>query len=76
MRRLRAAVGLTHASMVMPELRSRELLSGIVTMLLVPSKERALPYLPLGLHPVPVAVPEFPLPERSVTETPLPSLKP
>ena len=59
----------------MPEVRSSVLLSGIVTTLLVPLKERALPYLPAALQLVPEAVPKLPLPERSVTEVPLPSLK-
>ena len=43
---LETVVGSTQASRVIPELSCRELLFGIVTRLLVPLKESALPYFP------------------------------
>src|SRR5437016_5178162 len=64
--------GLTHASSVMPEVRSREGLSPIVTQLLVPLNESALPAWPAA-HVAFAIVPLFPLPDASATMEPVPS---
>ena len=71
-------VGLTQASRVMPVVRSRLLVSGMVAVALVPLKVRALPYLPL---PVPVQVvlvrvPLLPVPDWSVMVVPVPVSRP
>lgn len=47
-----------------------------MTQLVVPLNTRALPKRPAVVHAVPVVLPAFPLPERSPTSEPLPSLKP
>ncbi len=71
-----SSFGLTHASSVIPVVRSSELLSGTVTEALVPLKLRALPNLPPASHVVPDVVPLFPVPDASPTALPVPSLKP
>src|SRR6185295_11419343 len=58
----------------MPVVRSRELASGTLTRLLVPLNESAPPYLPLVDQLVFDAVPTLPVPEKSVTDAPAPSL--
>jgi hypothetical protein len=71
------AFGLTHASSVMPVVRSRELESGTVTNELEPLNESALPNLP-ALAPAHVAlesVPLLPFPDRSAVVEPAPSSK-
>src|SRR5262245_8613616 len=71
---LDTAVGLTHASSVMPVVRSSELASGTLTRLLVPLNDSAPPYLPLVDQVVFDVVPTLPLPEKSVTDATAPSL--
>ena len=73
---LASAAGFTHASSVIPIVRSSELASGTVTQLDEPLKESAPPYLPLNAHAVFVTVPLLPDPETSLTFVPVPSLKP
>ena len=63
-------VGLTHASIVMVPVRSREFASGIVTVALAPLKFSALPNRPV-VHAVPEVVPALPLPDESVTAVPM-----
>src|SRR4051794_1770139 len=70
------AVGRIHASIVMPEVRSRLFASGTVTQSLVPLKLRAPPNLPAIVRVAPAIVPVLPLPEASVTEPPDVSSKP
>src|SRR2546423_14947710 len=71
-----SAVGLTHASSVIPFVRSSELASGTVTRLLVPSKATAAPYLPVADHvAVALSEPALPLPEESAAAVPVPSPK-
>src|SRR5262252_6190210 len=48
----------------------------MVTKALLPLKDKALPYLPEVVHVAPVIVPLFPLPDKSLTTVPLPSLNP
>jgi hypothetical protein len=59
------AEGSTHAISVIPVVRSSELLSLTVTQSLMPSNDRALPYLPAVVHAAPLTVPPFALPETS-----------
>jgi hypothetical protein len=68
--------GLTHASMVMPVVRSRLAASAIVTQLVVPLNESALPKRPELFQVAPLIVPVLPLPDASAVVGPLPSLKP
>src|SRR4029077_10593100 len=48
----------------------------MVTKALDPLKVKALPYLPEVVQVAPLIVPLFPLPDRSLTTVPLPSLNP
>ena len=65
-------VGNTHASNVIPVVRSRSLASATVTQLFVPLNKTALPYLPAGVHVALETVPVWPLPVASaVTSLPL-----
>jgi hypothetical protein len=48
----------------------------MVTKAFVPLKVKALPYFPEVVHVAPLIVPSFPLPDRSFTAVPLPSLNP
>ena len=70
------AVGITHASSVIPVVTSSEFESLICTRLLEPLKDKAPPYLPPAMRVAPLIVPVFPLPDSSVTLGPEPSLKP
>src|SRR5947209_15831895 len=67
--------GFTHASSVIPFVRSSDALSGTVTQLLTPSNARALPKRP-AVHLVLVSVPVFPSPDASAVVVPEPSSKP
>src|SRR5438128_10624790 len=68
--------GSTHASRVIPEPRWRLSESGMLTyVFFVASNDRAFPYLPELLQVAPAIVPLFPLPDRSFTAVPAPSLK-
>src|SRR5258705_908241 len=67
-------VGLTHASSVIAVVKRRDAESGIVTTALVPLNESAPPYFPAVDHVVADTVPVLPLPDRSVTVVPVPSL--
>ena len=64
--------GLTHASRVMPLERSRDAESAIVTQSLTPSKERALPVLPVA-QVGPESEPLLPEPELSAAVLPEPA---
>src|SRR5258706_5038597 len=68
-------VGNTQASSVMPVVSRREVEFGIVTCAPVPLNTSALPNLPAVVQLAPPIVPVLPLPERSVTAVPAPSLK-
>ena len=57
------AVGLTHASSVMPLVRCSDAASATVTFALVPLKLRAFPYLPCVVQVALLMAPMFPLPE-------------
>src|SRR5262249_28193298 len=70
-----AAVGLTHASSVIPFVRCRDAESATVTRSPVPLNERAPPYLPRAVRVAPVMVPLLPVPELSSTAVPLASPK-
>src|SRR5262245_61089799 len=70
-----ADVGKTHASRVIPTVKSSKLLSAIVTRLPVPLNDSALPYRPAVVQVAPVMVPVFPLPDTSATVGPAPALK-
>jgi len=71
---LLTVVGLTHASSVIAVVKRREGASGIVTTELVPLNESAAAVLPAVVHVVPDTVPVLPLPDRSLTVVPVPSL--
>ena len=68
--------GRTHASTVIPDERSSEAESGIVTQSLTPSKLNADANRPDELHVAPDTVPLFPRPEESATVAPEPALNP
>ena len=70
------AVGLIHADSVMPVVRSSTLASGMLTMLEIPLKLRALPNLPVVTHAVPVRLPVRLFPDESTVVVPPPSSKP
>jgi hypothetical protein len=70
------ALGRTHASTVIPVVRSRLAESGIVTQLLVPLNESAPPKRPEALQVAPLIVPVLPLPDASAVVPPPPSLNP
>src|SRR5262245_39474208 len=72
---LDADEGLTHASRVMPVLRSSDGASVIVTRALAPLNIRAFPNFPVDAHVAPLMVPVLPLPDASATVPPVPSLK-
>ena len=68
-----SAVGRTHASTVtLPT--SSDAASGTVTQSFTPSKFSAAPYFPAATRVAPEIVPALPVPERSVTDVPDPSL--
>src|SRR5215469_3804046 len=69
------ARGFTQASMVTPDVMSSEGASFTVIQLLVPSNKRAPPNLPAAIQVAPEMKPVLPLPEKSVTVAPEPSLK-
>jgi hypothetical protein len=69
-------VGKSHASSVIPVVRSSEFESLTVTRALVPLKDKAFPYFPEVVQVAVPIVPVFPLPDASVTIVPKPSLKP
>src|SRR3974390_291772 len=68
--------GFTHASSVIPVVRSSDAESLTVTSALVPSNTRALPYMPEVVQVAPLTVPLFPFPDVSNTVVPAPSLNP
>src|SRR6266545_4749724 len=69
-------VGYTHASKVIPVVKSNELASLTVTRALVPLNDRAGPNFPAVVHVAASIAPLFPLPDVSVTVVPAPSLNP
>ena len=73
---LPSPVGRTHASSVIPVVRSRLLASATVTRSLTPSKVSALPNFPAVVHVGPLIVPTLPLPELSAAAVPMPASKP
>ena len=70
------AVGKTHASSVMPLVKSRLATSLTLTRLLVPLKDKFFPNFPDVFQVAPPMVPLFPLPEASAVVLPAPSSKP
>src|SRR5712692_5772764 len=68
-----AVVGYTHASSVIPLVRSKVVESFTVTKL-DPLKERALPNLPCADQVGPVSVPVLEFPDASAVVVPVPSL--
>ena len=68
-------LGFTHASRVMPAVRSRLDESGTVTIAFVPLNWSALPYLPVVTQVALAIEPLLPRPEVSPSEAPLPSSK-
>ena len=68
--------GGTQASRVMPVVRSRLLVSGMVTEALVPLKASACPYLLVVVQVALVRVPLLPVPDWSGAVVPLPVSKP
>src|SRR4051794_1910727 len=70
------AVGLTHASSVIPPVRSNEAESGTLTQLLTPLNDTALPNFPVADHVALASVPLFPRPLMSAGGGPGPSLTP
>src|SRR5262245_24857129 len=70
-----SALGCTHASSVIPDVRSSEFESGTVTLSFTPSNDMALPCLPPALQRAPEMVPLFPDPDASATVEPVPSSK-
>ena len=67
--------GATHASSVIPVVKSSAAVSLMVTQSLTPSNDSALPYLPCVDHVAPEIVPVCPRPLRSTSVVPVPSLK-
>src|SRR3712207_1890995 len=67
------AVGRTHASSVIPEVRSSDAESRTPTRSLTPSNDNAPPNRPAAVHAGPFRVPWFPLPLRSPSCVPFPS---
>ena len=76
MRQLVTADGRTHASSVMPVVRSSEATSATVTRSLTPSNDSARPKRPAVERVAPEIVPVFELPDESVTVVPVVSSKP
>src|SRR3954471_112127 len=72
---LPSELGRTHASAVMPVVRSRSLASAIETASLTPSNDSAPPVLPVALQLAPLIVPGWFLPETSASVLPLPASK-
>ena len=70
-----ALAGRIQADNVIPVVRSRLAASGTSTRSSSPSNDSAPPFLPAAVHVAPFRVPLFPVPERSVTADPEPSLK-
>src|SRR5436305_7609598 len=68
-------VGKTHASSVIPVVKSRELESLIVTQSLTPLNDRALPNLPAVVRVAPEIVPGLPVPDASRAVAPVVSSK-
>src|SRR6185312_8636316 len=66
-------LGFTHASTVIPDVRSSVDASGTVTIAFVPLNWSALPYFPVVTQVALVIAPLFPRPEVSPTDVPLPS---
>ncbi len=71
-----AREGLTHASSVIPEVRSSEFESLMFTRALVPLKKSEFPNLPEVDQVAFESVPVLALPERSAVVVPEPSSKP
>ena len=71
-----SADGRTHASSVIPVVRSSELASGTVTQSFTPSKLNADPNRPAALHTAPETEPTFPFPDESATLEPEPASNP
>src|ERR1041384_7876893 len=69
------AVGLTHASSVIPAVRSSEAESLMETSALVPLNPSPFPHFPVT-QVAPLMVPEFPFPEIPATVLPLDSSNP
>src|SRR4051812_2441201 len=72
---LPSAVGRTHASSVIADVRSRSLASAIRTESLTPSNDSAPPVLPAVDQVAPVNVPGWFLPVTSGSVVPLPASK-
>src|SRR5262249_42234895 len=70
-----SAVGRTHASSVMPVVRSSVFESAMFTRLEGPLNVRAWPYFPARVQVAPDTVPVLPLPDLSFRVVPVPSLK-
>ena len=68
--------GFTHASTVIPVVRSREGESSIVTHAFVPLNDSPDPNLPLVVQVAPAIVPVLAWPDESSVRTPTPSLNP
>src|SRR5262245_6827600 len=68
-------VGYTHASSVMPFVRSSDAESGMSTRSLTPSNDNALPTLPAVVQVAPAIVPLLLRPERSAVAVPVFSSK-
>src|SRR5436309_13701966 len=68
-------VGFTQASSVIPLVKCSEFESGTFTRALVPLKTSAFPYFPAVVQVAFEIVPLLPLPDRSATVVPEPSLK-
>ena len=71
-----SAAGLTHASSVMPVVRSSDVWSGTVTQSFVPSKLSAPPKRPAAARVAPLIVPWLPRPDASAAWGPLASSNP
>src|SRR3954449_13171308 len=69
-------VGRTHASRVIPVVKSSELESGTTTTLPIPLNDSALPNLHEVFQVAPVIEPALPLPDRSASVVPAPSSEP
>src|SRR4030095_6140788 len=67
--------GLTHASSVIAVVSRTKAESVMVTRAEVPLNTRAVPKRPAVVQVAPLMVPVLPLPDRSVTVVPVPSLK-
>src|SRR3954447_12480286 len=72
---LPSEVGRTHASTVIPVVRSRSLASAIETRSLMPSNDSAPPVLPAAFQVAPLIVPGWFLPDTSASVLPLPASK-